>query len=276
MKEYFTIGDMAEYSGLSAKKLRYYDEMGILSPRHKGPKSGYRYYTFTEFEKSILLKTMRDLDYSLEQIKNEFEKLTPERYLELLKYRSEDITNKVQKLQQMQRFLRGRVMELETVISMPRDRCFVTPIQSLTGIIYPIQNQSSEGLRQKIREIEKEQNDGANIALILRMISKEDLESGKLTDYSYFFVILNNFTGFEDKIQVIPEQNYAVTYCPVPKHKSSKCWKKLLGYIEESDYEICGDGIKRIVIEQGVIMESNEYVSMLGIPVKKKDSSEAE
>ncbi len=274
MKEYFTIGDMAIYSGLSAKKLRYYDEIGILSPKHKDPKSGYRYYSFSEFEKSILLKTMRDQNFSLERIKKEFATMTAERYLELLKIRNEEIEVRIQRLQQMKRFLGARINELGVVTAMPMDRCFIVPLPSFKGVIYPIKNQSREGMRQLVKEIEKEQNDGANILLILRMVLKETIEAGRPNDYSYLFVILADFTGYEDRIVTLPDQQYAVCHCPEPKLKSLKCWQKLLAFIKESNYEICGDGIKKIVIDQGLIAGDSDYIAMLGIPVRKKDTEQ--
>ncbi len=265
---------MAKYSGLSAKKLRYYDEMGILSPRHKDPKSGYRYYTFSEFEKSILLKTMRDLDYSLDRIKKEFAQMSTERYLELLKIRNEKIAVRLQQLQQMQKFLGARILELSMLKELPKDRCFVVPIQSFRGLVYPVVNQSREGLRQQVREIEKEHNDGASIILILRVVSKENIEAGRPTDYSSLLVMLSDYTGYEDRIRIFPEQLYAACYCLSPKHKSIKDWQNLLEYIDKSGYEICGDAVKKIMIEQGLPIESDGYGSIIGIPVRKRDSEE--
>lgn len=42
---YLTIGEMAKITGINAKCLRYYDQIGILCPIKTDSKTGYRYYS---------------------------------------------------------------------------------------------------------------------------------------------------------------------------------------------------------------------------------------
>jgi MerR family copper efflux transcriptional regulator len=61
------IGDLAERSGLSLRTLRHYDEIGLLraSGRSDG---GYRLYTNRDLERLLLIRRMKPLGFSLEEM----------------------------------------------------------------------------------------------------------------------------------------------------------------------------------------------------------------
>ncbi len=52
---------------LSKKALRFYDQNGVLVPEAKDPFTGYRYYTGTQLEKGMKIKTLLSLGFSLEE-----------------------------------------------------------------------------------------------------------------------------------------------------------------------------------------------------------------
>ncbi len=49
MKKYYTIGEAASLLGVTTQTLRYYDKIRLLSPDYCDEKTGYRYYSFTQF-----------------------------------------------------------------------------------------------------------------------------------------------------------------------------------------------------------------------------------
>lgn len=54
-----TIGDFARASGLSAKALRLYDEMGLLRPAEVDPVTGYRRYDVAQLDRARLVARLR-------------------------------------------------------------------------------------------------------------------------------------------------------------------------------------------------------------------------
>ena len=50
MKEYFSIGELAELFGLNIQTLYYYDSVGIFSPRERNEKNGRRKYEFDQIK----------------------------------------------------------------------------------------------------------------------------------------------------------------------------------------------------------------------------------
>jgi PPM family protein phosphatase len=59
-----SIGEFARRSRLSAKALRLYDGLGLLSPARVDDLSGYRYYERVQIDKARLIATLRQASSS--------------------------------------------------------------------------------------------------------------------------------------------------------------------------------------------------------------------
>jgi DNA-binding transcriptional MerR regulator len=61
----FTIGSFAGLTGVSAKKLRHYDQIGLFQPAWVDPDTRYRYYLATQIPQLQRILALRDLGLSL-------------------------------------------------------------------------------------------------------------------------------------------------------------------------------------------------------------------
>lgn len=62
------IGKLADRTGMSIRSLRHYDEIGLLVPSAR-TEGGFRLYTFEDEERLLLIRRMKPLGYSLEQMR---------------------------------------------------------------------------------------------------------------------------------------------------------------------------------------------------------------
>lgn len=67
MAETMHIGEVAERTELSLRTLRHYDEIGLASPSDRTA-GGFRLYTETDVERLLLIRRMKPLGFSLEQM----------------------------------------------------------------------------------------------------------------------------------------------------------------------------------------------------------------
>ncbi|GGW28624.1 MerR family transcriptional regulator [Streptomyces lucensis JCM 4490] len=67
-RELLTIGAFAARARLSAKALRLYDRLGLLTPAYVDEVSGYRYYRADQVERARLVALLRQLDMPLARI----------------------------------------------------------------------------------------------------------------------------------------------------------------------------------------------------------------
>ena len=62
------IGDVAERTSLSLRTLRHYDDLGLVSPSAR-THGGFRLYTDDDVSRLMLVRRMKPLGYSLEEMR---------------------------------------------------------------------------------------------------------------------------------------------------------------------------------------------------------------
>lgn len=83
-----SIGEFSSICRVSTKTLRYYDEIGLLTPSEINPQNGYRYYAIEQMETLLFINRLKTYSFSLDEISivQEAENLPCERFLCLLYY----------------------------------------------------------------------------------------------------------------------------------------------------------------------------------------------
>lgn len=61
------IGELADRTGLSLRTIRHYDEVGLLKPSGR-TEGGFRLYTAVDLDRLILIRRMKPLGFSLEEM----------------------------------------------------------------------------------------------------------------------------------------------------------------------------------------------------------------
>lgn len=64
-----SIGEFSKVCEVSTKTLRYYDEIGLISPSEVNPENGYRYYSIEQLETMLFINRLKLYQFSLEEIK---------------------------------------------------------------------------------------------------------------------------------------------------------------------------------------------------------------
>lgn len=63
-----SIKEFSALTGVSARTLHYYDEIGLLKPDIVNKDNGYRFYTEKSYEKMLEILFLKELDFSLKDI----------------------------------------------------------------------------------------------------------------------------------------------------------------------------------------------------------------
>jgi len=64
----FTVGEFSKLAQVSKRLLRYYDEIGLLTPIHTDPLTGYRYYNAEQMVQLNRIIVLKELGLSLDQV----------------------------------------------------------------------------------------------------------------------------------------------------------------------------------------------------------------
>lgn len=67
--QHMQIGEVAERTGLSLRTIRYYEEVGLVPPSARSA-GKFRLYTESDVARLMLVKRMKPLDFSLEEMRD--------------------------------------------------------------------------------------------------------------------------------------------------------------------------------------------------------------
>ena len=84
MAKLYKIGEVSKLCNLSIKTLRYYEDFGLIKPASVDIYSGYRYYNEQNVETIYKILALKELGFSLLEIK-EFSKTSLDKKLKELK-----------------------------------------------------------------------------------------------------------------------------------------------------------------------------------------------
>jgi DNA-binding transcriptional MerR regulator/predicted transcriptional regulator YdeE len=109
-----TIGGFAQIGQVSARTLRHYDDLGLLRPERVDESSGYRYYDVSQLARLHRLLALRDLGFSLEQIRDMLDDdLSTEALRGMLRLRRAQVAQVVGEEQLRLRRIEARLRSLE-------------------------------------------------------------------------------------------------------------------------------------------------------------------
>ncbi len=92
----FAIGDFARHGRVSVRMLRHYDAIGLLRPAYVDPVTGYRSYEAGQFVDLNRIVALKDLGFSLEQVRTLIaDEITPAELRALLTMRRAELESTV-------------------------------------------------------------------------------------------------------------------------------------------------------------------------------------
>ena len=77
----YRIGDFSEKTNLSIRTLRYYNDIGLLIPEEVDVFTNYRYYSDDNLKQVELIQELKDIGFTLDEIKDNWNNFTEEMFL---------------------------------------------------------------------------------------------------------------------------------------------------------------------------------------------------
>ena len=118
MSKLRTIGEIAKQLNVPVRTLHYYDEIGLFKPAYVDPKTNYRYYSESQLPYIDLIKSLKYIGTSLEDIKYA-QQLTPVELLGFLQEQQVIVEERVRRMQEVQETLMRTMKLLEEQTMIP-------------------------------------------------------------------------------------------------------------------------------------------------------------
>ncbi len=272
-----TIGKMAELNNISKQTLRLYDKIGLLEPSEIDKKTGYRYYTYKQCARLDMILHLKQMGWTLKEIKKFFEKRNNNFLVEKLKQHTSMIDDEIAALilrkKKIQRFLNST----EKYLNAPKDGAITVEFIP-KRVIYKIKtdvnfydydiNMYEKLLRNLKKKLMKEGKDTLYFNNAGTSMKKEDFLEGKYISNDLFvFVDESDFNCMD--VEYIEGGLFLCIYCDAFE-KETLYMKKLLHKIKEEQYEVIGDYICESIAEIPIFNANDErgMFIRLQIPIK--------
>lgn len=99
IKERYSIGEIAILTDVSVRTLRFYDQKDLVKPEERDINTGYRYYSKRQLLQILIIKQLKPLGFTLDEIKNALYQNDLHLYRQNLTERRESIVEEIKNLE---------------------------------------------------------------------------------------------------------------------------------------------------------------------------------
>ncbi len=263
MKKFFKIGEISKLYGIGVDSIRYYEEIGIIKPDRS--ESGYRQYSIHDIWRLNVIRDLRSIGFTMEQIHEYLDHHTVSSSLSMLEDEKETILKQMRYLQKLQQNVEHRLNNIHSALSLPLDEIHLVNIPLRHCHCLPEGYKNEEEMDFLIKQlINLNQNRlyiiGNN--QIGTMISLPSLLNKKRLSYQSVFVI------DEEGSDIIDGGDYlCVTYRG--NYKQSAYWgQQLTEYAHSHNFTVLGSLLEILWIDIHTTSDEAEYITQLQLPVK--------
>lgn len=144
----FKIGDFSKLSQATVKTLRHYDEIDLLRPALVDKFTSYRYYQFEQLMQLNRILALRDLGFSLEQIRTVLhDNPSVEQLRGMLRLKQAELERQVADQQERLRRVAARLKQIEQEGTMPAQEVIIKEVPVLRVISWRgvVENYAAQG-----------------------------------------------------------------------------------------------------------------------------------
>lgn len=268
MKEYYKIKEISDLYGIGIDSLRYYEKLGILCPSRDA--NGYRLYDLKELYKLNIIRDLRNLNFSMQQIKEYLDNQSVQNTLNILNEEEKIIAENLKILRKRKKIIKERMNDLKKSMQiapgliriehLPERSCirfdqYITRDEEMDYIIKKIHHQHEHSIFDL-----GDQTIGAFIAM-------EDVKNDLRNVYYSVFFILKNPIKQADFL--LPEGEYVTCHYQGEYEQNLDRIREAIHYAEEAGYQTIGDPFEIYEIDNRTTMQAEEFLTAIQIPVKK-------
>lgn len=272
------IGHFSRITGIPVKTLRYYDEIGLLSPHHIDSFTGYRYYALEQWQRLNRILALKECGLTLEQISQVLDDGVPRKeLLRILEMNLLQLLNEKDEIDSKLLRIDRRIHQIETENSMSELEIVIKSVDALP--VLSLRHSSSGHFPTLFKEVKakvlahaktyKAQATGPLMGVYYEDLSDPDCDC----DFEVAFPTTSS----------LPESGEFTT-CTLPavekmaslvyqgsddRNEVDKAYDAMFAWIDKHGYVV--DGPYREIFPQAHSVETaTEAIFEIQFPVKKK------
>ena len=265
----FTIGQFAALHEINKKTLMWYDEIGLLKPACI-KENGYRYYSYQQSAALETILMLRELNVSLDEIKQFMENRTIDNFASLLQEKITELNQTISHLRSIQKILINQQQDMDMLRSL--DIAEISLVEKQSRYLVAVDMAENLSFEQEIErviaETKKYQLHRLHDASYGSMIPVENLLQGKFDEYTALYIEMP-YPISKKGLHLQPAGTYLRAFCKGSWDNISDKYKEILAYVDKQGLSLYGfayeTGINELVIDS-----IDEYITQIEIPVKSE------
>ncbi|MDR2939642.1 MAG: MerR family transcriptional regulator [Clostridiales bacterium] len=263
------IGEFSKISNVTAKTLRYYDEINLLKPVHV-KNNGYRYYSVGQLKDILLINKLKMYCFSLEEIAEVLGSPYDDSHLHgLIKAKQQSIQEKVEGYQYILKQLGKDISNLERGIHI------MAYLDDIEVKMVELQNNNVLFFRQKMSV----QDFGKYMGKLFETAAKRGLT---ITGPPMTIYHDEEFNPADSDIEVaLPVKEvekgtrafegglFAMSTLKGPYQGLTSVYTKLEQWLEDEGYKMNGEPFEIYLTDPNTGLPPEEYVTEVYFPIKK-------
>lgn len=261
-KSNMQIKEFSALTGIKRENLRYYDQIGLLSPEFRG-KNGYRYYTRSQLTTAYLIISLRELGIGIDEIKRYIDIRTPGEMFSLFSSQKQHILTEIKKLKRILEVMQLYVDMAEDAIKYKENSINIEYKKKEPIFLGPIiSNDSLDEAAISFYNFAAE--NGIDIGYPLgAIINKKDIDNkNPLYATQYYFKAMHDQNSYK------PEGKYAVFYGRCAYGESDYLYERLYKFIDKNNLRMCSDAYEEYPLNELSTKDENQYCVKIEIMVE--------
>lgn len=262
-ERYLTTGEFARLTGVTKHTLFHYDAIGLLCPEVKLD-NGYRYYTFSQLDIFEIISSLKELNMPLQEIKAYVDGRTPESLLKLFERENLIIEERMQKLRQMQRWMKEKADCIQSGISAPPEEIRVRHEEKRYMVLSGIESSDEMGWSIEIGNFLdycEEHGIRSPYGISFRQ-NLADIMEGTYDSYRTLYQLLS---AKPKKVayEVRPEGDYVTAYHKGRWQDIGMAYRRLVRYAQDNRIELTEHFYEDYLLDGLTVQQEEDYLTKI-------------
>lgn len=271
----FTVSELSKIVGLSARNLRYYDEIGLF--KCSGTlENGYRYYTIDKIEEIYIINYLRHMGISIKNIRHHLENRNIDEYGTILNKQLDHVTDEIAKLQHIKHRIERRISSIDYIRNLPPlGEINIQSLPSLKIIRLDKNIESQLDWEVELKHVESK-NDLIPSVFIGDIGFFVDMKKARTRgpeEFSGIFLLADDSDFIKpSEVSTLDEEKWLTVYVRGDHKDARKHYDRLLDYAEEKGLNLKDYAVERTLIDHYISSDPNLHITEILIPIVSSDN----
>ncbi len=265
----YKIGEICTLYDIGPDSLRYYEKKGLIFPKRK--ENGYRIYSIEDIWRLNVIKDLRKLNFSVNQIKTYLDHRNISTTIDLMQKEIDLINKEIMPLVALKEDLKKKLISLKDFKNIEDyEKIQIKKIKDRKIILIEESMSKDEEVNLAFRKLEG-RNDSKLFLFANKdmgvFISEEGMKKKDYTLYKNAFFFVEDHE--ENYNMILNEGYFATTIYRGSYKKSQPLFENMIEFIQKEGYFINGNPLEIYRLDIHGTSKEEEFITEIQIPIKK-------